>query len=64
MSIQEFLDLDSEVFWDDLYIYCGDADVYHYTPLDKIPEGVSKLEMQSFRAEALKGEKLALIVYI
>lgn len=64
MSIREFLDLASEVFWDDLYIYCGDVDVYHYTPWDNIPEGVSKLEMQTFRAEAIKGEKLALIVYI
>lgn len=64
MSIQKFLDLASEIFWDDLYIYCGDIDVYHYTPLDQMPSGVAKLEMQTFRAEALKGEKLALIIYI
>lgn len=64
MRIKDFLDLESKVFWDDLYICCNELTVYHYTPWDKIPEGISRLEMESFSAEALKGEKLALIIDI
>lgn len=71
MILRSFLDLASEVFWDDLYIICGEVIAYHYTPWDTIPDEVFNLKMQSFSAEALgynvgpmKGVRTVLVINI
>lgn len=71
MSIREFLDLTEKVFWDDLYIICGEVITYHNTPWDTIPDEVFNLELKSFSVEdlhfnigTLKGGRTVLVINI